>query len=63
MADAPPDVVVGCTGSGSNFAGIAFPFIGHGLRGGPAAHRGRGAAVCPRSRAASTPTTTAIPAI
>jgi tryptophan synthase beta chain len=28
MADAWPDVVVGCTGGGSNFAGIAFPFIG-----------------------------------
>ena len=27
-------MVVGCTGGGSNFAGIAFPFIGHGLRGG-----------------------------
>jgi tryptophan synthase beta chain len=27
-------VVVGCTGGGSNFAGIAFPFIGQGLRGG-----------------------------
>jgi tryptophan synthase beta chain len=35
MADAYPDVVVGCTGGGSNFAGIAFPFIGAGLRGGP----------------------------
>ena len=34
MAGAWPDVVVGCTGGGSNFAGIAFPFIGHGLRGG-----------------------------
>jgi len=34
MADAWPDVIVGCTGGGSNFAGIAFPFIGHGLRGG-----------------------------
>ena len=34
MADVWPDVVVGCTGGGSNFAGIAFPFIGHGLRGG-----------------------------
>ena len=34
MADDWPDVVVGCTGGGSNFAGIAFPFIGHGLRGG-----------------------------
>lgn len=35
MADVYPDVVVGCTGGGSNFAGIAFPFIGAGLRGGP----------------------------
>jgi len=35
MADLWPDVVVGCTGGGSNFSGIAFPFIGHGLRGGP----------------------------
>lgn len=34
MADTEPDVVVGCTGGGSNFAGIAFPFIGQGLRGG-----------------------------
>lgn len=28
-----PDVVVGCTGGGSNFAGIAFPFMGAKLRG------------------------------
>ncbi len=28
MADAYPDVVVGCVGGGSNFAGIAFPFVG-----------------------------------
>ncbi len=34
MADDYPDVVVGCTGGGSNFAGIAFPFIGEMLRGG-----------------------------
>ncbi|QWD79190.1 TrpB-like pyridoxal phosphate-dependent enzyme [Polynucleobacter sp. MWH-Spelu-300-X4] len=34
MADVEPDVVIGCTGGGSNFAGIAFPFIGQGLRGG-----------------------------
>jgi tryptophan synthase beta chain len=33
MADAWPDVIVGCTGGGSNFAGIAFPFIGQGFRG------------------------------
>ncbi|MGE3176340.1 MAG: TrpB-like pyridoxal phosphate-dependent enzyme [Vicinamibacterales bacterium] len=31
-----PDVVVGCTGGGSNFAGIAFPFIGANLRHGRA---------------------------
>src|SRR5947199_3890289 len=35
MAGDYPDIVVGCTGGGSNFAGIAFPFIGAGLRGGP----------------------------
>jgi tryptophan synthase beta chain len=36
MADAgdDPDVIVGCTGGGSNFAGIAFPFLGAQLRGG-----------------------------
>ena len=34
MADAYPDIIVGCTGGGSNFAGIAFPFIGQQLRGG-----------------------------
>lgn len=27
-----PDIIVGCTGGGSNFAGIAFPFIGANLR-------------------------------
>jgi tryptophan synthase beta chain len=34
MADAWPDVVVGCTGGGSNFSGLAFPFIGRKLTGG-----------------------------
>ena len=34
MADAYPDVVIGCAGGGSNFAGIAFPFLGAKLRGG-----------------------------
>lgn len=34
MAGDDPDVVVGCTGGGSNFAGIAFPFLGLQLRGG-----------------------------
>jgi tryptophan synthase beta chain len=36
MANDCPDVIVGCTGGGSNFAGIAFPFIGEQLRGGKA---------------------------
>jgi tryptophan synthase beta chain len=31
MADAWPDVVVGCTGGGSNFSGLVFPFIGRKL--------------------------------
>ena len=35
LAGDEPDVVVGCTGGGSNFAGVAFPFIGRKLRGGP----------------------------
>jgi tryptophan synthase beta chain len=34
MANDYPDVIVGCTGGGSNFAGIVFPFIGAQLRGG-----------------------------
>ena len=34
MAGDDPDVIVGCTGGGSNFAGITFPFIGQQLRGG-----------------------------
>ena len=33
MAGDYPDVIVGCTGGGSNFAGIAFPFLGRKLRG------------------------------
>ncbi len=32
LADDYPDVVIGCTGGGSNFAGISFPFIGEALR-------------------------------
>jgi tryptophan synthase beta chain len=34
MANDFPDIIVGCTGGGSNFAGIAFPFLGAQLRGG-----------------------------
>src|SRR4028118_2146800 len=33
MAGEYPDVVVGCVGGGSNFGGIAFPFIGENLKG------------------------------
>jgi tryptophan synthase beta chain len=33
MAGDYPDVLVGCTGGGSNFAGLVFPFIGRKLRG------------------------------
>ncbi len=33
MASDYPDIIVGCTGGGSNFAGIAFPFMGAKLRG------------------------------
>ncbi len=34
MAGDYPDVIVGCTGGGSNYAGICFPFLGEKLRGG-----------------------------
>jgi len=34
LADDWPDVLVGCTGGGSNFAGLVFPFLGAQLRGG-----------------------------
>ncbi len=33
MAGEEPDVVFGCAGGGSNFAGIAFPFVRENLRG------------------------------
>jgi tryptophan synthase beta chain len=32
MADDYPDLVIGCTGGGSNFAGLAFPFLQRKLR-------------------------------
>ena len=34
MAGDYPDIVVGCTGGGSNFAGCVFPFLGRKLRDG-----------------------------
>jgi tryptophan synthase beta chain len=33
MTGEEPDIIVGCIGGGSNFAGIAFPFVGAKLRG------------------------------
>jgi len=32
LAGEYPDVVIGCVGGGSNFAGLAFPFVGEKLR-------------------------------
>jgi len=38
MAGESPDIIIGCTGGGSNFAGLAFPFLGRNFREG-ARHR------------------------
>ena len=38
MAGESPDIVIGCTGGGSNFAGLTFPFLGRNFREG-AKHR------------------------
>jgi tryptophan synthase beta chain len=46
LAGEYPDVVIGCAGGGSNFAGLAFPFLGEQLRGG---RRARFLAVEPES--------------
>jgi tryptophan synthase beta chain len=35
LADDYPDVVIGCAGGGSNLAGLTFPFLRHGMHGGP----------------------------
>jgi tryptophan synthase beta chain len=35
LAGEEPDVLIGCAGGGSNFAGLTFPFIGQAMRGGP----------------------------
>ena len=34
MAGEEPDVIVGCAGGGSNFAGLTFPWLGRTFRGG-----------------------------
>ena len=38
MAGESPDIIIGCTGGGSNFAGLTFPFLGRNFREG-ANHR------------------------
>ena len=35
LAGEEPDVVIGCAGGGSNFAGLTFPFLGRMFRDGP----------------------------
>src|SRR5207253_10470590 len=52
MAGEDPDVIIACAGGGSNFAGLAFPFLGLTFRGGP---RRRGVAVAPPAAPATTP--------
>ncbi len=44
MAGEQPDVVIGCFGGGSNFAGLAFPFLKPALAAGKAAGRSTGSA-------------------
>ena len=34
LANDYPDIIIGCTGGGSNFAGLTFPFLGEQFRGG-----------------------------
>src|SRR6187431_562382 len=38
MAGESPDIIIGCTGGGSNFSGLTFPFLGRNFRDG-ATHR------------------------
>ncbi|MCO5125305.1 MAG: TrpB-like pyridoxal phosphate-dependent enzyme [Rhizobacter sp.] len=47
MAGDDPDVLIGCTGGGSNFAGLVFPFLGQQLRGGGKTKKRRIVAVEP----------------
>ena len=47
MADAYPDVVIGCVGGGSNFAGISFPFVRQKLAGKPVRIVAAEPAACP----------------
>ena len=64
MAEDYPDIIIGCTGGGSNFSGLAFPFIGRALRGEARRPRDRSRAgrVPEPHKGHSTPTTSATPA-
>jgi tryptophan synthase beta chain len=42
-----PDVVIGCAGGGSNFAGLAFPFLRHALQGQAIRFLAAESAACP----------------
>ena len=44
MAGEEPDVIIACAGGGSNFAGLAFPWLGRTFRGGREVPRHRGRA-------------------
>ena len=44
MAGEEPDVIIGCAGGGSNFAGLTFPWLGQTFRGGREVPRHRGRA-------------------
>ena len=61
--ESAPDLIVGCTGGGSNFAGLFFPFLREKLAGRcqPGDPRGRAARPARRSPAGGTPTTSATP--
>ena len=63
MAGDYPDIVIGCTGGGSNFAGLAFPFLGDKLRGGRKirVHRREPLRLPDRSPRGCSPTTSATP--
>lgn len=60
MADAEPDVVIGCFGGGSNFAGLGFPFLRKNLTEGKKSGSWRSSRRAARnSRAAVSSTTSA----
>ena len=42
LAGDEPDVIVGCTGGGSNFAGLVMPYLGRKLKGQMQCACGRG---------------------